>query len=325
VRVVVTGGAGFIGRAVVERLSGTGNEVVALVRDPHRASFLAGDGVILVANDLSGTQSVAVHLRGADALIHAAGSYRVGISDSERGHMLDANLGTTERVLDAALEAAVPRSVYVSTVGIFGDTLGRVVDETFRRDPSKNFLSYYDESKYRAHEAAEARISAGAPIVIVQPSQVYGPHDHSIASEQLALAHAGRLRYYALGDSGVGWVHVHDLADGIVAALDRGRAGEAYVLSGERMRLREAISVAARVGGRRPPRLRVPTTLLKALAPLNDRLGGLSGLPANLREVIRAGDRVTYWASEAKARRELGFDPRPLEEGIAATWGDRRQ
>lgn len=324
-RVVVTGGAGFIGRALVRHLVDRGDEVVALVRDPSRARFLEANRVRLLANDLSSPSSVAVQARGADALIHAAGSYRVGIRKSDCPQMLDANLGTTERVLDAALEASVARVVYVSTIGVFGDTRGKVVDETYRRDLAEGFLSCYDESKYLAHVATEQRIAAGAPVVVVQPSQVYGPNDHSIAGAQLANAFAGRLRYVALTNAGAGWVHVDDLTTGIVAALDRGRIGEAYVLSGERLRLREALAIAARVGGRRPPRITLPTAVLRALAVLNDPIGGLPGSPDNLAEVIRVGDDVTYWASEAKARRELRFDPRPLEKGVADTWGDRRR
>jgi len=322
-RVVVTGGAGFIGRALIGRLTERGDEVVALVRDPERAQFLEGSRVRLVANDLSGAKSVAVHARGADALIHAAGSYRVGIKKSECEQMLDANLGTTERVLDAALDASIPRVVYISTVGVFGDTKGNVVDETFQRNLAEGFVSCYDESKYLAHVAAHERIAKGAPVVVVQPSQVYGPNDHSLAGEQLAQAHAGRLRYVVLTDAGAGWVHVDDLTQGIVAALDAGRLGESYVLSGERLRLRDVIATAARVGGRRLPRLRIPTTLLKAMALVNDPFGGLPGMPDNLGELIRVSDGVTYWASEAKARRELGFDPRPLEKGVADTWGHR--
>jgi dihydroflavonol-4-reductase len=258
-------------------------------------------------------------MTGADGVIHAAGSYRIGITAAERPQMLVANLGTTERVLDAAIAAQVRRIVYVSTVGVFGNTQGQIVDETFRRDPDSpqgRFVSYYDESKYLAHLAAEDRIARGAPIVIVQPSQVYGPHDHSAASGQIELAFHGRLPYVALPNSGVGWVHVDDLAAGIVAALIRGRVGQAYVLSGETLRLREAIAIAARAGGHRPPRWTLPTFLLKLLAPLSDRRGGIAGERPNLREAISAGDNVTYWASAAKATKELGFSARPLERGV---------
>lgn len=320
-RVVVTGGAGFIGRQVVSRLAGRADDVVALVRDAASAEYLEQPHVELVSDDLSSSGALAALLRGSDAVVHAAGSYRIGVKPSERASMLDANLGTTQRVLDAAMGAAVPRIVYVSTVNVFGDTHGRVVDEAYRRDLADGFVSFYDETKFRAHEAAQQRITSGAPIVIAQPSQVYGPHDHSLASEQLARAHAGTMPLVVFADAGACWVHVHDLADGIVAALDRGRLGESYVLAGDCLRNAQAVALAASVGGRRPPRLTMPTTLLRAMALINDPIGGLPGLPANLRDAISAGNGVTYWATSAKAVRELGFTPRPLEQGIADTWG----
>ena len=161
---------------------------------------------------------------------------------------------------------------------------------------------------------------SGAPIVIVQPSQVYGPNDHTLASRQLEQAYKGKLRYVAFPSVGLAWVHVDDLVDGIVAALDRGRPGEAYVLAGEPFRMGELLAVAARVGGRKPPRVRLPLRLMRAIAPLNDRLGGLPGFPSNMAETIRAAGSVTYWARADKATRELGFKARPLEQGIVDTW-----
>ncbi|HEV2006016.1 MAG TPA: NAD-dependent epimerase/dehydratase family protein, partial [Candidatus Limnocylindrales bacterium] len=207
------------------------------------------------------------------------------------------------------------RIVYVSMVNVFGNTRGQVVDETYRRDAGEGFLSWYDETKFGAHEVAEQRARAGAPIVFVLPSQVYGPADHSGIGEQLRLAHDGRLRYQALVDVGLGFVHVDDLAAGIVAALDRGAVGEKYVLSGPRTTLGEAIAIAARLGGHRPPALRIPTAILRLMRPL----GPLIGQP-NLGEVISASAGVTYWASADKAAAELGFEPRGIDEGFADTF-----
>ncbi len=322
-KVVITGGAGFIGRVIVERLAARGDEVVALVRDPARARHLKRDGVTLVASDLSSAAALTTQMKGADGVIHSAGSYRIGIRASEREQMWDANVGATERVLDAAAAAGVPRIVYVSTNNIFGDTRGRIVDETFRRDVKTGFLSWYDETKYRAHEAAETRIKQGAPIIIVQPGQTYGPNDHSQASAQIELAFRGKLRVVAFPSTGLAWVHVDDLADAIVAALARGRVGEAYSLGGDFHRLGAGVAIAARIGGHRPPRLKAPTRLLRLMAPLNDRLGGLPGLPSNLGETISAAEGVTYWAKHDKAMAELGFRPRSLEQGIVDTWGKR--
>ncbi|HEY3335364.1 MAG TPA: NAD-dependent epimerase/dehydratase family protein [Candidatus Limnocylindrales bacterium] len=320
-RVVVTGGAGFVGRAVVERLRDRGDDVIALVRDPGAATHLVHERVTPIRSSLADPGSMRDAMRGADAVIHIAGMYRIGIAKADRPAMWDANVGVTERVLDAAIAERVGRILYVSTVNVFGDTKGAVVDETYHRDLAQGFTSWYDETKFRAHEAAEARIAAGAPIVIVMPSQVYGPHDHSLTSEQLHRAFHGTMRYLVLTSVGLGWVHVHDLADGMLSALDRGRAGDLYCLSGPNHTLAESIAIAAGLGGTRPPRFSMPTALARLVAPLNDALGGLPGSPPNLAETIRSADGVTYYATAAKAHRELGFMPRSLEQGIVDTWG----
>ncbi|HLO34583.1 MAG TPA: NAD-dependent epimerase/dehydratase family protein, partial [Candidatus Deferrimicrobium sp.] len=249
-RVVVTGGAGFVGRAVIRALRERGDAVLALVRDPRQAAHIGGPGVEIVGDDLSDVRRLSQALRGADGVIHAAGSYRIGIPASEHGAMREINVGATARILDAAEAAAAARVVYVSTGNVYGNTHGRAVDETYRRDPGEGFLSWYDETKYRAHEVVEQRIAAGAPVVVALPSQVYGPGDRSDFGAQLRLAHAGRLRYLALADVQVGLVHADDLAHGIVAALDRGRPGRLYNLPGPPTTLGQAVGVAARVGGR---------------------------------------------------------------------------
>ena len=314
-RVWVSGGAGFIGRTVVRTLIGRGYEVVTPVRDPRRATFLTDLGATVVEDDLSDVPRLTGELREVDAVVHAAGRYRIGVTRSDRGLMWDANIGTTTRVLDAAEAAGTPRIVYVSTVNVFGNTHGAVADEAYRRDLRAGFLSWYDQTKYGAHEVAEQRLRAGAPIVIVQPSQVYGPGDYTETGERLRLAHQGKLRFRALGEVGMGLVHVDDLAAGIAAALERGRTGEAYILSGPRTTLEDAIEIAARLGGRRPPALSLPTGLLRALAPLGPAIGR-----PNLAEVVTASAGVTYWASSAKAEAELDFHPRSVEQGLRDTF-----
>ena len=320
-RIVVTGAGGFIGGPVARQLRARGDDVVAIVRDPARAGALEATGVELVQGDLGRTDEIATRLEGADAVVHMAGSYRIGIRPSERPAMLDANLGTTTRLLDAAAKAGTPRIVYTSTVNVFGNTHGEVVAETHRRDLAEGFLSYYDLAKYRAHELVTARIAGGAPIVIAMPGGVYGPGDHSEAGGQLALARAGKLRYIALGDTGLSWTYVDDVADGIVRVLDRGRLAESYILSGPSLRLRDAVGAAAIAGHRHPPRLELPTGLLRLFIPVSRRFGAVGGLPANLAETIRAGDGVTYWARAGKAERELGFSARDLEAGLRAAFG----
>ena len=319
-RVVVTGGAGFVGRSVVRRLVARGDRVVAIVRDPDRATHLADLGVELRAGDLSNVGDLVDAMRGGDAVVHAAGSYRVGIPARERPAMLDANVGAALRVMDAAATAGIGRIVHLSTVNVFGNTHGRIVDERFRRTLDDGFLSYYDETKYLAHRAVEERMASKAPIVIAMPGQVYGPGDHSAIGGQLQGAHDGTLRYLSVADLGITPVYVEDVAAGILAALDRGRIGESYVIAGQNVRLRDALAAAARVGGRGLPALTLPEGLMRigALAPA--RLARAAGFPDNLREVVRASAGVTYWASSAKAAAELGYAPRDLPSGLRATF-----
>ncbi len=290
--------------------------MLALVRDPGRASFLGDLGAELVESDLSDVGELTERLRGADAVVHAAGSYRIGIPRAERGAMWDANVGTTTRVLDAAEKAGTPRIVYVSTCTVYGNTHGAVVDETYRRDLADGFLTWYDETKYGAHEVAEQRIAGGAPIVIVLPSQVYGPGDRSGFGEQLRLAAEGKLPYRALTGVRIGLVHADDLAAGIVAALDGGTVGERYNLAGPSTTLAEAEAIAARVGGHRLPWLALPDGFLRVAAPL----GPLMGQP-NLRELVDSSVGVSYTATSAKAEAELGFHARSIEDGLRDVYG----
>src|SRR6266487_2979928 len=222
VRAFVTGGTGFLGSRLVRRLRERGDDVVALVRDPARSADLDAE---LAPGDLSDRSRLAEQMRGCDAVFHVAAMYKVGIPAAERPAMFEANVRGTENALDAAVDAGVPRTVYVSTVNVFGNTRGAVVDETYERRPGE-FVSYYDETKYLAHQAAKERIAAGAPVVIVQPGAIYGPGDHSELGAQLELMRTGKLRFLALAGVGVDAVHLDDAVDGILRAHERGRAGE---------------------------------------------------------------------------------------------------
>lgn len=322
-RVFVTGGAGFIGRAVVQRLAARGDRVTAIVRDPDRAEFLHEIGVDVRQGDLSRTAAIVDAMRGTDSAIHLAGIYRVGIPARERPAMHDANVGATHRVLDAFATAGLDRLVMVSTINVAGNTHGRIVDERYRRDLSEGFLSYYDETKFLAHRAAQERIGAGARIVIAMPGTTYGPSDHSQIGRQLKGAYDGTLRYLALADLGISPVYVDDVAGGIVAALDRSRVGESYFLGGQNMRLRDAMAMAARLGGRRLPRLEIPTVMLRIGARAPAAVARAAGLPDDLGEVLRSALDVTFWGSSAKAATELGYAPRDLASGLRATFDPR--
>src|SRR5947199_663114 len=189
----VTGGTGFIGERLVKRLRDRGDEVVALVRSRDKGARLEELGATLVEGDLSSSDAIRQGVEGCDSVFHVAAVYKVGIPEKEHEAMYDANVRGTERVLDAAFQAGVGRIVYVSTVNVFGNTNGKVVDETYRR-PGDDYVSYYDETKYLAHQAAEDRVAKGVPIVIAQPGAVYGPGDHSEVGNVIDQTRSGKLK-----------------------------------------------------------------------------------------------------------------------------------
>jgi dihydroflavonol-4-reductase len=318
VKVFVTGGTGFIGSHVVRKLLDRGDHVVALVRSREKGKELESLGAELVEGDLGSSDAIRAACEDCDGAIHGAAIYKVGIPKSEREAMHDANVRGTERVLDAAWQAGVGRIVYVSTINVFGNTRGEVVDETYERSPG-DWVSVYDETKWLAHRAAQERADKGAPIIMVQPGAVYGPGDHSEVGNVIDQTSSGKLPALPFADMGLNLIHVEDAADGIILALDKGKIGESYVIGGQIATMRDLVENVARIADRKPPKRELPTGLMKLVAPAGPVLGKLMGFPPNFKELISASDGVTYWAKDDKARRDLGYSPRDLDAGLRET------
>ena len=232
--------------------------------------------------------------------------------------MYETNVEGTERVLRAALVAKIPRVVYVSTIAAFGNTHGEVVDESYQH-PGQEFTSYYEQTKYEAHQVAKRLIEEGLPAVIVQPGGVYGPDDHSAVGQTINQFLDGKLPLLPFPDLGLNMVHVEDVADGVLLALDRGQTGESYILGGEITTMRGVIDTTARITDRKPPRGAMPTGMLKLMTPVGPVVGKVMGQPPNLRELITSADGVTFWARHDRAMQDLGYSPRSLEEGLRDT------
>jgi nucleoside-diphosphate-sugar epimerase len=314
-RVFLTGGTGFIGGHVARQLRERGDEVVALVRSPDKAKQLEAQGCELVSGDLSDDAAITSGMTGCDAVIHGAAMYEVGIPKSQHEAMYEANVVGTERVLRAALAAKIPKVVYVSTIGAYGDTHGEVVDETYEH-PGQSFTSYYEQTKTEAHKLARRLIAEGLPCVIVQPGGVYGPADHSALGKQMNDFLAGRMPVLIFPDLGMNMVHVEDAAAGVLLALDEGKPGESYNLGGQITTMRELITTLAEVAGKKAPKRALPTGVLRVIAPAGPVVGKLMGQPPNMRELISSGDGVTFWAKHDKAMAELGYTPRGLDTGL---------
>jgi nucleoside-diphosphate-sugar epimerase len=317
-KIFLTGGTGFIGSHIAQQLRDRGDEVRALARSAEKGRDLEAMGCEVVLGDLGDEAAIAAGMEGCDAVIHGAAVYKVGIPASEHEAMHRANVEGTERVLRTALEKKIPKVVYISTVAVFGNTHGEVVDETFEAD-GRSFTSYYEQTKYEAHQVAKRLIGEGLPLVIVQPGGVYGPGDHSELMNMTKMVLAGKMPMIPFPDLGMVIVHVDDVAAGVLLALDKGEVGESYVIGADCATNRQLVETVAGLSGKKAPKRAMPTAMIKAVAPFGRVAGPLMGYPPNMRELVSSADGVTFWASSDKAKAKLGYDPRPLRTTVADT------
>jgi dihydroflavonol-4-reductase len=319
VRIFVTGGTGFLGGHLVRLLRERSDEVVALIRDERKAGRLREIGCALATGDVRDRDAVRRAIEGCDAAVHAAAIFEVGVPSSRRAEMSATNVGGTRNVLRAALDASVGKLVYVSTVAVYGNTRGEVASETAIR--SGGYPTHYEWTKVQAHRVARRMIDQhGLPGAIVLPSTIYGPEDRSQLGQIVRQFLAGKAPAMLFPDTaGFSLVHVEDVARGIMLALERGTLGEEYILAGELTTMRAYIRRVAELTGRTPPERAVPPFMLRHVLPLLPRLAQGIGFPVDVREAVASLDGYTYWASHAKASRELGYEPRPLAEGLHDT------
>ena len=176
-RYFVTGATGFVGAEVAKQLLSRGHHVVVLVRDPAKASLLARLGAEVHAGDVTAPDTLREPMRGADGVFHVAAWYKTG-QPRAAALAVAVNVDGTRHVLHAMRDLGIAKGVYTSTLAVNSDTRGSVVDETYRyRGPH---LTVYDRTKWQAHyEVALPMMTAGLPLVIVQPGAVYGPGDTS--------------------------------------------------------------------------------------------------------------------------------------------------
>jgi len=314
----VTGATGFIGGRLVRQLRSAGHEVRALVRAPSKAKDLEALGVSLHPGDITDRESMRAGMRGSDGVFHLAAWYRIGARPSERRVAGRSNVQGTRNVLELMRELSIPKGVYTSTLNVFGDTEGWVGDESYRH--AGPWLSEYDRTKWVAHyEVAVPMAQAGLPLVIVQPGAVYGPGDPSVIGNLLRQYLKRTLPIRPHG-AAVCWGHVDDTARGHILAMEKGRPGESYILAGPPHTLEEALEIAEEITGIRPPWLRPPAVLLRALAAAASVVERVVPLPQiYAAETLRLAAGATYLGSSEKAQQELGFRARALEEGLRET------
>jgi nucleoside-diphosphate-sugar epimerase len=312
-RYSITGATGFVGGELARQLRAAGHDVRALVRDPHRATELAGLGVELVAGDLDDLDALRRLAQDSDGLFHVAGWYKLGSRQPEQGRRV--NVEGTRNVLTAAREVGVPRTVYTSTLAVNSDTHGTVVDESYRF--TGRHLSVYDQTKAVAHDVARDFASSGLPLVTLMPGLVYGPGDTALSGTLIRDVAKGR-RVVVPAGGGACWGYIVDIAAGHVLAMQRGTPGETYMLAGPRSTLADALRRVAAIAGTRSP-LVLPNAMVRMTGRLMGPLGRLVPLPPQYAAESMRASLATYFGTPDKAERELGWSCRDLDAGLRET------
>lgn len=313
--VLVTGVSGFVGAAVARALADTGRRVRGLFRASSARTNLDDFPGELVEGDLRDGDAVARAVNGARHLFHVAADYRLWAKDPEE--IVRNNLLTTRIVVDAALAAGIERMVYTSSVATLLPDPRGAADESRVARPEE-VVGAYKRSKVVAEELVRSAIAErGLPAVIVHPSTPIGPRDAKPTPTGRIIVEAANGRMPAFVDSGLNLVHVDDVAQGHLFALERGAIGERYILGGQDVSLAEMLATIAQQVGRKPPTLRVPRLPLMPLAWANERFAKAIGYEPflTLDGLRMAGHHMFY--SSTKAERELDYRARPYSVAIA--------
>lgn len=314
----VTGGAGFIGRRVVQKLIQRGYEVTALVHSQRSANLVQSFGAQPAWGDINARASMVHAMTGSDVVFHMAAWYKLGDRNWEKTERI--NVDGTRNVLELAYQLKIPRIVYTSTLAVYGNTHGYEPDESYI--PSAGpFATEYDRTKHIAHyEVALPLIQQGAPVIIVMPGGVFGPGDTSMMGEMLTMYYRGLMPVIPGAEFTWTYAHVDDVAEGHILAAEKGAPGQSYHLAGPPLDLRQTAELWAKVLGRNPPLAYVPARFVTPTEPVVDLLSQVLPLPPLFnRDTIAILDH-TYLGRSDKARRELGWSTRPLEEGFRETF-----
>jgi dihydroflavonol-4-reductase len=319
--ILVTGASGFVGSAVVRALIAAGYRVRALVRATSSRSNVEGLDIEIAEGDMRDLSAVARAMSGTRFLMHVGADYRLWARDP--GEILRTNRDGTRNLMQAALKAGVERIVYTSSVATLAVSKdGKAVDET-KPVSFDAAIGAYKKSKVAAEGVVASMIAEERlPAVIVHPSTPIGPRDikPTPTGRIIIEAACGRMPGYV--DTGLNLVHVDDVAQGHVAALQQGRIGEHYILGGQNVGFAEMLSGIAALSGGKPPRLRMPRRLLFPLAFLAEAKARLTGRePFLTRDGLRMSKYRMFFSS-AKAERDLGYRARSYQHGLvdALVW-----
>ncbi|MFY9661432.1 MAG: hopanoid-associated sugar epimerase [Terriglobales bacterium] len=314
----VTGATGFLGSHVARVLAEQGSDLRLLVRPTSDLRNLEGLNADRVAGDLRDPASIEKALSGCDVVFHVAADYRLWVRDP--AEMYRSNVEGTRSLLEAARKQGVRRVVYTSSVATMGFTsktnYGNVADE---QSPVgiDDMIGHYKRSKFMAEQVAVEAARSGVDVVIVNPTTPIGERDIKPTPTGRIVVDFLKRKFPAYVETGLNLVDATECARGHVQALEKGRAGERYILGGENLTLKQILDRLAAITGLKSPTVKLPYFFALATGVVDEMVMGrlLGREPRATIDAVRMGRKMMF-VSSAKAERELGWRTVPVEGAL---------
>ena len=325
-KALITGATGFLGSAVLRLLVNEGYDVRVLVRENANMRNLEKFNVKVIRGDLQNTDSLKTAVHSCDQVFHVAADYRLWVPDPEQ--MYKTNIDGTRNLIMAATDAGVEKIVYTSSVATLGiNKDGTPADET---TPSSlgDMIGTYKRSKFLAEQAVKDLITKkSCPVTIVNPSTPVGPYDIKPTPTGKIILDTIRNRMPAYVKTGLNIVHVDDVAQGHLLAMEKGKIGERYVLGGDDMTLESIIGYLCNSVNINPPKIKLPHNFILPIAWIMECNAKFTrNEPLATVDGVRMSKKMMYFSSK-KAKTKLGYRPRPATEGLkdAVEWFNREE
>jgi len=316
----LTGATGFVGSHVARALAEQGADLRLLVRTNSNLKNIQDLKADLFTGDLRDPASLEKGIAGCDAIFHVAADYRLWVRDPDE--MYRANVEGTRAILAAARVNKVRRVVYTSSVATMGFTENSLADENSPVSLA-NMIGPYKRSKFMAEQVATKAARAGQDVVIVNPTTPVGERDIKPTPTGRIVVDFLKKKFPAYVDTGLNLVDAKECARGHIAALEKGRPGERYILGGENLTLKQILDKLAAITGLPSPTIRVPYIVALATGVVDELITGrlLGREPRATIDAVRMG-RKKMFVSSAKSERELGWKVVPVDAALrrAADW-----
>ena len=317
----VTGATGFLGSHVARTLGEQGANLRLLVRPTSNLKNLQGLNADTVTGDLRDAASLEKAIAGCDTVFHVAADYRLWVRDP--GEMYRSNVDGTRALLEAARKNAVRRVVYTSSVATIGFTSnGRPANEDSPVSLA-DMIGHYKRSKFMAEQVAMEAGRSGMHVVTVNPTTPVGEQDVKPTPTGRIVVDFLKKKFPAYVETGLNLVDVRECARGHLAALEKGKTGERYILGGEDLTLKQILDKLGEITGLPSPTVKLPYAIAFAAGVFGEWVTGrvLHGDPRATIDTVRMGKKKMF-ASSAKAGRELGWKIVPVDDALrrAVEW-----